>query len=248
MKDIINALKDTPIPTLLVLAGLFFLILSFVSKLGGVIEVQPNQKRLTIPLGLILLILGLVLNSTPTRSPSGIPVTQLPQSSSSLPPNAVVSPSSSTSTPNPSSSPTISPSISPRLNPPPTNSPLVTQSNEDVLFHLQECRSDNEALKCEFLVTDQTQNRDLCIYGKYTNSSAITNQGKQYVAKSVTFGNKKNKAYVCQKLARGIGLTALITFEDVPTQINHLDLVEVAASLQDQGSFTIHFRDIPASN
>jgi hypothetical protein len=54
MGDIINALKGTPIPTVLVWAGLGFLLLTFVSKIGGTIVVLPNQKRWTFLLGLLL--------------------------------------------------------------------------------------------------------------------------------------------------------------------------------------------------
>lgn len=76
MGDVIKVLKDTPIPTIFIWAGLFFLLLAFVSKLGGVIEVQPNQKRSAIFIGLLLLTIGLVLNLTPTFS-------SIPQPSSS---------------------------------------------------------------------------------------------------------------------------------------------------------------------
>jgi hypothetical protein len=65
MGEIINALKDTPIPTVLVWAGLFFILLTFVNKLGGMIEVQPNQKRWTFFIGLLLLTTGLVLSLSP---------------------------------------------------------------------------------------------------------------------------------------------------------------------------------------
>lgn len=68
MSDIINALEDTPIPTLLIIAGLFFILLAFVNKLGGWVEVQPTQQKWAIPVGLGLLILGIVLwqDSVPT--------------------------------------------------------------------------------------------------------------------------------------------------------------------------------------
>ncbi len=75
MGDIIKALKDTPIPTILVLAGLFFILLTFVTKLGGMIEVQPNQKRWTFFVGLLLLTTGLVLNFStdfPQRAPPDV--------------------------------------------------------------------------------------------------------------------------------------------------------------------------------
>ena len=62
LKDVIKALQDTPIPNLLIAAGLLFLLLGFVNKLGGFIEVSPEQKRLTIPIGLLVLTVGLVFS------------------------------------------------------------------------------------------------------------------------------------------------------------------------------------------
>jgi hypothetical protein len=61
MGKIINALKDTPIPTILIIAGLFLILLGFFSKLG-VIEVQFAQKRWAALIGIFLLVVGLVLN------------------------------------------------------------------------------------------------------------------------------------------------------------------------------------------
>ncbi|MGC6482799.1 MAG: SH3 domain-containing protein [Synechococcus sp.] len=62
MQDIIKAIHATPIPNLLIAAGLLFLLLGFVNKLGGFIEVSPEQKRFTIPIGLLVLTVGLVLS------------------------------------------------------------------------------------------------------------------------------------------------------------------------------------------
>ncbi|WP_017301307.1 hypothetical protein [Nodosilinea nodulosa] len=59
--DIIEALKNTPIPTLLIFAGLFFILLAFVSKVGGFIEVQPAQQKWAAPIGIALLVFGLIL-------------------------------------------------------------------------------------------------------------------------------------------------------------------------------------------
>lgn len=62
MPDIIKAIQDTQIPKLLIVAGLLFLLLGFVNKLGGFIEVSSEQKRLTIPIGLLVLTIGLILS------------------------------------------------------------------------------------------------------------------------------------------------------------------------------------------
>jgi hypothetical protein len=49
-------------PTILILVGLSFIILAFVSKIGGVIEVHPTLVRWVAPLGLLLLVVGIILN------------------------------------------------------------------------------------------------------------------------------------------------------------------------------------------
>jgi hypothetical protein len=68
MESIILAIQNTPIPTVLILAGLFFILLSFVTKLGGFIEVSPEQKRFSTPIGLLVLTIGLILSFIPTRN------------------------------------------------------------------------------------------------------------------------------------------------------------------------------------
>lgn len=69
--EIINALRDTPIPTILIFAGLFFILLAFVSKVGGVIEVQPTQQKWSAPIGIALLVFGLILALNTPSEPSG---------------------------------------------------------------------------------------------------------------------------------------------------------------------------------
>jgi hypothetical protein len=83
MESVIKALKDTPVSTILIWGGLLFLLLGFVTKLGGIIEVQPNQKRWTTPIGLLLLAFGLVLNFTPITSVSP-PITPASPSSTQI--------------------------------------------------------------------------------------------------------------------------------------------------------------------
>lgn len=62
MTELISSLKDTPLPILLILAGLFFLLLSVAAKVGGAIEVSPAQQKIAIPIGLSLLSLGIILH------------------------------------------------------------------------------------------------------------------------------------------------------------------------------------------
>jgi hypothetical protein len=45
MDGIITAQKDTPIPTILVIAGIAFLLLSIGGQLAGRIAVPPERQR-----------------------------------------------------------------------------------------------------------------------------------------------------------------------------------------------------------
>ena len=45
MESVIAALKDTPIPTILVIAGIAFLLLAIAGQLAGRIVVAPERQR-----------------------------------------------------------------------------------------------------------------------------------------------------------------------------------------------------------
>lgn len=62
MTEIINSLKETPITTILIFAGIFFILLAFVKNLGGFIEVEKSQQRWAALIGLFLLTVGIVLS------------------------------------------------------------------------------------------------------------------------------------------------------------------------------------------
>ena len=84
METLIQTILKIPLPTMLIVAGLFIIVLAFVSKIGGIVEVSPEQKRWTIPTGLLVLTIGLVLNfatnpqtaTQPTTPPTPQPTTQ----------------------------------------------------------------------------------------------------------------------------------------------------------------------------
>jgi hypothetical protein len=61
MESMITALKDTPIPTILVIAGIAFLLLSTVDQLAGRISVPPEQRRQAKIIGCLLLVVGVAL-------------------------------------------------------------------------------------------------------------------------------------------------------------------------------------------
>jgi hypothetical protein len=88
MEGILIQIAKTPLPTILVMAGIIFLFLAIVGKLGASIVVSPQKQRLAGLLGSVLLTGGLVLyflrpSLTPATSeppPTTIPpATNVPQ-------------------------------------------------------------------------------------------------------------------------------------------------------------------------
>lgn len=70
MFEFLSALKDTPVPTILVVAGLIFLFLGLGGKLSAG-EIQPNRRKVIGVIGTILFFLGLglfAINPNPSDS------------------------------------------------------------------------------------------------------------------------------------------------------------------------------------
>src|SRR5262249_15626777 len=84
MGDIITALKDTPVPTILIVGGIGFLLLAVAGSIAGKIEIPPARQKWAGGIGVVLLSVGLILymlpipRSTgtfaPTAVPAGIPI------------------------------------------------------------------------------------------------------------------------------------------------------------------------------
>jgi len=63
--EILTVLKDTPIPTILVVGGIFFLALSIVTQIGGKIKVSRKRQNTSIAIGAVLLVIGIALYLIP---------------------------------------------------------------------------------------------------------------------------------------------------------------------------------------
>lgn len=77
MKDIAETLAGTPIPTILVIAGILFLLMSVAEKISGHLTIPETRKKQALILGLALLAVGValfVLQSTP-NSPDAVETT-----------------------------------------------------------------------------------------------------------------------------------------------------------------------------
>ena len=95
MESVLAALKETPIPTILVVAGIVFLLLSMVGQLVGHVTVPPERQRWAAVTGGALLIVGIGLHVMPQVWPSAPGIRNDPISRSSTPPTEEQSPSPS---------------------------------------------------------------------------------------------------------------------------------------------------------
>ena len=77
MKDILEtlqALQNTPVPNLLVIAGFILLLLAFVGRIGAIIDLPKERQKWAGIIGTLLLVFGIGLfmvpDSTPTPTPT----------------------------------------------------------------------------------------------------------------------------------------------------------------------------------
>jgi hypothetical protein len=80
MKDIfetLQALQNTPIPNLLVIAGFIFLLLAFVGRFGAIVELPPNRQMWAGIIGICLLFFGISLFILPNSGSSPTPASSL---------------------------------------------------------------------------------------------------------------------------------------------------------------------------
>jgi hypothetical protein len=118
MVEILKTLKDTPLPSILVIGGILFLLLSFVRKVGSNIELEPEKKWLVGFIGIILLCSGVGLSAIPaiqtplSVAPTEMPIVETP--TQAIPPTATIL------------KPTVS--ISPTNTPAPSRCELIAQS------------------------------------------------------------------------------------------------------------------------
>jgi hypothetical protein len=67
MDDLLGAIKDTPLPTVLVVAGIVFWVLAIAGSIAGKIRVQPGRQRVAGLVGTVLIVLGLLLYVAPIK-------------------------------------------------------------------------------------------------------------------------------------------------------------------------------------
>src|SRR5512139_3509524 len=67
MDSIVSLLKDTPIPTILVVGGIVFLFLALAGQIAGKLEVPASRQKWSALAGILLMSAGLLLYIIPGR-------------------------------------------------------------------------------------------------------------------------------------------------------------------------------------
>ncbi len=67
MADLAGALKETPLPTIFVLAGIVFWLLAIAGSIAGKVTVLPGQQRTAAVVGTLFVFLGMGLYLVPGR-------------------------------------------------------------------------------------------------------------------------------------------------------------------------------------
>jgi len=65
VNDLLNTLSHTPLPTILVVAGIAFWVLAIAGSLAGKITVEPGKQKIAGFVGTALIVLGLILFFAP---------------------------------------------------------------------------------------------------------------------------------------------------------------------------------------
>lgn len=104
MLEILKTLRDTPLPIILVIGGLVFLLVPFIRRVSDKVEVETTNKGFAGFIGFVLLVIGIGLYIIPSQTaasilptvipPSEIFVTETPKIES---PSQIVQPTSSIS-------------------------------------------------------------------------------------------------------------------------------------------------------
>lgn len=99
----LKVLKDTPVPTILVVAGVGFIFLAVAGGITGRISVQPNRQKISFAVGAVLLVMGIIIYLSPASAPVPGPTPGPTTSQTTTPPgNQSKSQSAELVPPNPS--------------------------------------------------------------------------------------------------------------------------------------------------
>jgi hypothetical protein len=168
MENVFATLKETPIPTILVIAGIAFLLLSMTGQLIGHITVPPERQRWAGVAGGLLLLSGIALHVIPQFWPSASGTRNAPISRSSMPPAEESSPSPSTVLPHVQPSPTLPKSIV-EIHTTEIGTPTVQTTTRGVVASITRFQKSGDLVTMEIMLrNNSSQDATTCIHAYYT--------------------------------------------------------------------------------
>jgi hypothetical protein len=158
---------------------------------------------------------------------------------------------SPTSEPSPIPEPSLSPELSPtpELSPPPPPSPKEATSSpnevidNDYKFNLRSCKLSSSKVKCEFLVTNMINDRELTLGGANATVQAIDNSGNEYIADKLTLGSWSGSGWITSNLPNRVPVKAIIQFSVRP-EATKFAVINLECTAVD-GEFTAKFENVP---
>ncbi len=109
MAETLSILKDTPIPTLMILGGIALLVLSVASSIGGKVKVNRDRQKWSGITGLLLVLIGVLLYVVRPASVTGGATTPTAIAVVTMEPSPTSTPDLPTRVP--SQTPTLPPAI-----------------------------------------------------------------------------------------------------------------------------------------
>ncbi|MEC4819122.1 MAG: hypothetical protein SAK29_38490 [Scytonema sp. PMC 1069.18] len=200
----------------LILLGLLVVILAFLGGISTAVLFMNRKKIFS--------------EEQPPANPSP-PQTVEPSLSSSSSPSVIPSPSTPISLPTPSF---VTPSPLSETNP--SNNNIVER--QGLIIELQSCKKSvidaaNKRIVCQLSITSKQENVGVRLFANHSQNTRtrIVYDGNENNASLVNFGSYSNQYNVENNLTKDASLNASFTFDNVPSQVEKLDLLEIVLYL-----------------
>ena len=111
-----------------------------------------------------------------------------------------------------------------------------------IIYQFKSCQkspnvnSSTQSISCAFLITSTKESVNLSLYSNYDSyaRSRLFQQGKEYVATKVKLGTFTSRfsSKVENSLIKDVPIEAIITFDGVPVEVNHIDVLQFRSYLK----------------
>ena len=132
----------------------------------------------------------------------------------------------------------------------PSNSKVKIAEIEGYTGVVKSCTRSVKSVTCEVLITTQKEDSRIHLDGSPSASydseytRIIDNNGNEYPASSVGYGNKESRYYVSLDLIQAVPQKVIFSFTKIPAEVNKIAVLEVSVRDIGKGKFKLDFRDV----